>query len=62
VISSHLNPDNGKPIPENKKSEVRFYKCGPLFVLHDENPDKILREITADDFGTSDILSFYKWI
>jgi hypothetical protein len=44
VISSHLNPDNGKPIPENKKSEVRFYKCGPLFVLHDENPDKILKK------------------
>jgi hypothetical protein len=59
-----FEPDNGKPIPENKKSEVRvLYDNDAIYIgamLHDENPDKILREITQrDDFGTSDIFGVF---
>ncbi|MFN7099691.1 MAG: DUF5916 domain-containing protein [Flavobacterium sp.] len=59
-----FEPDNGKPIPENKKTEVRvLYDNDAIYiaaVMNDENPEKILREITQrDDFGTSDVFGVF---
>ena len=53
------DPDNGKPISENKKSDVKIvYDNEAIYIgaiLNDENPSKIMREITArDDDGSSD--------
>ncbi|MES2748573.1 MAG: DUF5916 domain-containing protein [Bacteroidota bacterium] len=54
-----LNPDNGKfELPE-KKSEVRIvYTNDAIYVaaiLHDNEPDKITRELTTrDNFGNAD--------
>ena len=55
-------PDNGKPISENKKTEVKvLYDNNAVYilaVLHDEEPNKIARELTnRDDFGVSDVFS-----
>jgi len=52
-------PDNGKPISENKKTEVQIvYNDDAIYVaakLYDEQPEKMLREITQRDiFGTSE--------
>ena len=59
-----LEPDNGKPIPENRKTEVKvLYDNDAIYIgalLRDENPEKILKEITQrDDFGTSDIFGVF---
>ncbi|MGZ9676732.1 DUF5916 domain-containing protein [Flavobacterium sp. GNP001] len=59
-----FEPDNGKPIPENKKTEVRvLYDNDAIYIaaiMQDENPEKILREITQrDDFGTSDVFGVF---
>ena len=59
-----FEPDNGKPIPENKKTEVIvLYDNDAIYIgamMYDDNPDKILREITQrDDFGTSDIFGVF---
>ncbi|CAH0336899.1 hypothetical protein FVB9288_02628 [Flavobacterium sp. CECT 9288] len=59
-----FEPDNGKPIPESKKTEVKvLYDNDAIYIgalMNDENPDKILREITQrDDFGTSDIFGVF---
>jgi hypothetical protein len=59
-----FEPDNGKPIPENKKTEVKvLYDNDAIYIgamMYDDNPDKILREITQrDDFGTSDIFGVF---
>lgn len=59
-----FEPDNGKPIPDNKKTEVRvLYDNDAIYiaaVMNDENPEKILREITQrDDFGTSDVFGVF---
>lgn len=59
-----FEPDNGKPIPENKKTEVRvLYDNDAIYIaaiMNDENPEKILREITQrDDFGTSDVFGVF---
>ena len=59
-----LDPDNGKVIPENKKTEVKvLYDNDAIYVgavMYDENPDKILREITQrDNFGTSDLFGVF---
>mgnify|MGYP002360466957 FL=1 len=55
-------PDNGKPISENKKTEVKvLYDNNAVYilaVLHDDEPNKIARELTnRDDFGVSDVFS-----
>lgn len=57
-------PDNGKPIPNNKRTEVKvLYDNTAIYisaVLYDNKPDKILKEITNRDvFGASDHFSVY---
>lgn len=59
-----FQPDNGKPIPENKKTEVRvLYDNDAIYVaalLYDNEPNKILREISQrDDFGASDFFGVF---
>jgi hypothetical protein len=59
-----FDPDNGKPIPENKKTEIRvLYDNDAIYIgalLNDENPEKILKEITQrDNFGTSDLFGVF---
>jgi len=59
-----FHPDNGKPIPENKRTEVKvLYDNDAIYVaalMYDDEPDKILREITKrDDFGTSDFFGLF---
>ena len=55
-------PDNGKPISESKKTEVKvLYDNNAVFisaVLYDDEPHKISRELTnRDEFGVSDNFS-----
>jgi hypothetical protein len=55
-------PDNGKPISENKKTEVKvLYDNNAVYisaVLYDDDPNKISRELTNRDvFGISDLFS-----
>ena len=55
-------PDNGKPISENKKTEVKvLYDNNAVYisaVLYDDEPNKISRELTNRDvFGVSDHFS-----
>ena len=55
-----FEPDNGKPIPENKKSEVKVvYDNDGIYIsalLYDDQPHKILKEISKrDDFGAADL-------
>lgn len=57
-----FEPDNGKPISENKKTEVKvLYDNNAVYVLavlHDNEPNKISRELTnRDEFGVSDVFS-----
>ena len=57
-----FEPDNGKPISENKKTEVKvLYDNTAIYisaVLYDDEPNKISRELTnRDDFGVSDNFS-----
>lgn len=59
-----FEPDNGKTIPENKKTEIRIlYDNDAIYigvVMLDDNPEKILREITQrDNFGTSDLFGVF---
>lgn len=54
-----FQPDNGKPLDDKKKTEVRvLYTNEALYIgatLNDDEPNKIMREITQrDDDGTSD--------
>lgn len=55
-------PDNGKPISESKKTEVKvIYDNNAVYilaVLYDDEPKKISRELTNRDvFGVSDVFS-----
>lgn len=57
-----FDPDNGKPISENKKTEVKVsYDNDAIYILatlYDDEPNKIQREITNRDvFGVSDHFS-----
>ncbi|WP_281226766.1 DUF5916 domain-containing protein [Flavobacterium aquiphilum] len=57
-------PDNGKLISENKKTEVRVvYDNDAIYIaatLYDENPAKIKKEITNRDvFGVSDYFAIF---
>jgi len=59
-----FQPDNGKPIPENKKTEVKvLYDNDAIYVaamLYDNEPSKILKEISQrDDFGASDVFGVF---
>lgn len=56
-------PDNGKPIPDNQKTEVKvLYNNDAIYIaatLHDD-PAKILKEISQrDNFGTSDMFGVF---
>ncbi|MBW4359684.1 DUF5916 domain-containing protein [Flavobacterium taihuense] len=57
-------PDNGKPISENKKTEVKIiYDNDAIYIaaiMHDEDPSKIKKEITnRDKFGVTDYFSVF---
>ncbi len=59
-----FEPDNGKPIPSEKKTEVKIvYDNNAIYIsalLYDNEPDKIQKEITNRDvFGVSDHFSVY---
>ncbi len=54
-----LEPDNGRPISPDKKTDVRIvYNNDAIYVaaiLYDNEPEKILKEMTQrDNFGTAD--------
>jgi hypothetical protein len=57
-------PDNGKAISENKRTEVKIaFDNDAIYVaalLYDDEPSKILKEITKRDvFGTSDLFGVF---
>ncbi|KQO32884.1 hydrolase [Flavobacterium sp. Leaf82] len=57
-------PDNGKPIPENQKTEVKvLYNNDAIYIgvmMYDNEPSKILKEISQrDNFGTADIFGVF---
>lgn len=57
-------PDNGIPISENKKTEVKvLYDNTAVYVsaiLYDDEPNKISRELTnRDEFGVADVFSVW---
>ncbi|WP_209550306.1 DUF5916 domain-containing protein [Flavobacterium sp. CG_23.5] len=59
-----FQPDNGKPIPENKRTEVKLlYDNDAIYVaalMYDNEPKKILKEITQrDNNGTSDLFGVF---
>jgi hypothetical protein len=59
-----FQPDNGRPIPENKKTIVKvIYDNDAIYVaalLYDDEPDKIRKEISQrDDFGISDVFGVF---
>jgi hypothetical protein len=59
-----FRPDNGKPIAENKRTEVKIaFDNDAIYVaalLYDDEPTKILKEITKRDvFGTSDLFGIF---
>lgn len=59
-----FEPDNGKPIPNDKKTEVKIvYDNNAIYIsafLYDNEPAKIQKEITNRDvFGVSDHFSVY---
>jgi hypothetical protein len=59
-----FQPDNGKPVPENKRTEVRvLYDNEAVYIsaqLYDNEPNKILKEINKrDDFGTTDFFGVF---
>lgn len=61
---SMLEPDNGVEIPENKAASVSvLYDNEAIYIraiLKDNEPEKILKEITQrDDFGTADLFGVY---
>lgn len=54
-----FGPDNGKPVDTRKKTEVQIaYNDDAIYIaakMYDDEPAKILREITQrDNFGTAD--------
>ncbi|MDI6048699.1 DUF5916 domain-containing protein [Flavobacterium sp. XS2P24] len=59
-----FEPDNGKPISNDKRTEVKvLYDNNAIYIsalLYDNEPEKIQREITKRDvFGVSDHFSVY---
>lgn len=59
-----LEPDNGKAAPEAKKTEVKvLYDNDAIYIgarMFDDEPDKILKEISQrDNFGTADLFGVF---
>ncbi len=59
-----FQPDNGKPIDSTKNTEVRIlYDNDAVYIaatMHDEDPQKIRKEITQrDNVGTADIFGVF---
>jgi len=59
-----FQPDNGKAVAENKRTEVRvLYDNEAIYIgalMYDNEPDKILREINKrDNFGTADFFGVF---
>jgi len=59
-----FEPDNGKPIPEGKKTEIKvLYNNDAIYIgamMYDDEPNKILKEISQrDNFGTADIFGVF---
>ena len=59
-----FDPDNGKPIPENKRTEMRvLYDNDGIYIaatMFDNEPKKIMKEITLrDDIGTADFFGVF---
>ncbi|WP_394776061.1 DUF5916 domain-containing protein [Flavobacterium sp.] len=57
-------PDNGKPIPETQKTEIKvLYNNDAIYIgalMHDNDPNKILKEISQrDNFGTADLFGVF---
>ena len=57
-------PDNGKPIGENNKTDVKvIYDNNAVYIsaiLYDDQPNKISRELTnRDEFGVADVFSVF---
>ncbi|QBN18782.1 DUF5916 domain-containing protein [Flavobacterium nackdongense] len=57
-------PDNGKPISESKKTDVKIlYDNTAIYVsaiLYDDQPTQISRELTnRDEFGVADVFSIF---
>ncbi|MCD0470848.1 DUF5916 domain-containing protein [Flavobacterium sp. JAS] len=58
------DPDNGKPIPENRKTDIKvLYNNDAIYIgamLYDDEPTKILKEISQrDNFGTADLFGVF---
>lgn len=59
-----FEPDNGKPIPEARKTEIKvLYNNDAIYIgamMYDDEPTKILKEISQrDNFGTADIFGVF---
>jgi hypothetical protein len=59
-----FQPDNGTPIPEGRKTIVKvLYDNDAVYIaalLYDEDPSKIMKEISArDNFGASDVFGVF---
>ena len=59
-----FSPDNGKPISKEKNTEVKvLYDNDAIYIsatMYDDNPSKILREITQrDNIGAQDIFGVF---
>jgi hypothetical protein len=59
-----LEPDNGKPIPETKKTNIKvLYDNDAIYIgamMFDDEPNKILKEISQrDNFGTADLFGVF---
>jgi len=59
-----FEPDNGKLIPENRKTEVKvLYDNDAIYVaalMYDNEPNKIMKEISQrDNFGASDLFGVF---
>lgn len=58
------NPDNGKAIPDTQKTEIKvLYNDDAIYIgamMYDNEPEKILKEISQrDSFGTADLFGVF---
>jgi Domain of unknown function (DUF5916)/Carbohydrate family 9 binding domain-like len=59
-----FEPDNGNPIPNSKKTEVKIlYDNDAIYIaatMYDDEPNKILKEFALrDNFGTADFFGIF---